>query len=60
MKLSKAIQVLDINIKVGEEKMPPDVRDALKLGIEAMKRVEEMRQDNAFLSPRLLPGETKD
>lgn len=59
MTLSKAIQILDLNIKVGEEKMPPDVLVALKLGIEALKRELKFRRPQFKGHIKLLPGETE-
>ena len=37
-----------------------DFRDALKLGIEALKHCRVARKHSGFVWPRVLPGETED
>jgi len=60
MTLEKAIEILELNLKEAGDKIPPDCRKALKLGIEAMKRVNNPLLYN-LINPRvLLPGETED
>lgn len=58
--LKKAIEILELNIKEAGSKMPPDCRDALQLGIEALYRCQEFRK---YTTPKVympLPGETDD
>jgi len=57
MKLEKAIEILDLNIRQRNHRMPPDVFDALKLGKEALKRIQQYRQTSSYLSFMNLPGE---
>lgn len=60
MNLAKAIEILDLNVSYPGAKIPPDVKDALQLGIEALKEIEEARLMSNKLPHTLLPGETKD
>lgn len=58
MKSAKAIEILEVNINQRNKQMPPDVLDALKLGLEALK--SHLRALGGFAHPEqfLLPGET--
>lgn len=60
MKLSKAIEILDLNIKEAGSKMPTDTLDALKIGRHAIERIEECRLADHTIKEDLLPGETKE
>ena len=60
MKLEKAIEILQDNIFEIEPSDPQDQEDALKLGIEALKRVQFYNSELKVLAPPLLPGETED
>jgi len=60
MTLEKAIEILgreihDITLSPGL-----DVPDALKLGIEALKRIKYRRDQGKGYEPRPLPGETEE
>ena len=55
MKLEKAIEILELTDKTRVWVGYPDSHDAIKLGIEAMKRIIDSHEDD-----ELLPGETKD
>jgi len=60
MKLEKAREIIDLNIKEASKKMPPDVKDALTLGSEAILFVERSRLGDIINPNSLLPGETED
>ena len=60
MNLDKAIEILDLNIRQRAPTMPHDVLDALKLGIEALKRVNFHRTSSLASPHILLPGETEE
>ena len=60
MKIEKAIEILEGLIPIFSSPKPGDRADAIKLGIEAMKRIQEDRRVNDDLNPYPLPGETKD
>ncbi len=59
MQIEKAIEILALNLEEVGASMPPDCREALHLGIEALKQVEESRFEPSTWEPRLLPGETE-
>ncbi len=56
--LEKAIEVLELNLNEAGKKMPPDVRDALSLSVEAMKRIRRQRSLTIPIPQPPLPGET--
>lgn len=60
MKLSKAREIVQLNIKEASKKMPPDCLDALKLLDEAAKRLEQWRGLGIPEDLELLPGETPE
>jgi len=60
MKLTKSIEIVQLNINIAGPKMPPDCLDALKLNLEAAKRLQEYRRQGLVNSDRLLPGETDE
>ena len=60
MKLEKAIELLDLEISCDFEGNEKDRQDAVKLGIEALKRCQEARRKVYFTTRSLLPGETKE
>lgn len=60
MKLEKAPEVLNDLLCWQEIKPYPDVKDAIKLGIEALKLIVRKRPTLFSLRHPLLPGETKD
>jgi len=55
--LEKAIEVLELNLNEAGKKMPPDVKDSLSLGVEAMKRIRRQRSQTIPINQPLLPGE---
>jgi len=60
MKLEKAIEILTILEKTLAPTMAADGTDAIKLGVEALKTVLEMRHYPFPDGIIKLPGETKD
>lgn len=60
MKVQKAIEILDLNVKEVGPKMPPDTLDALKLGIEALERIDGLRSAGHYIAMPLLKGETEE
>jgi len=60
MNIEKAIEILSLNVKEAGRKMPSDTLTALKLGIAALKRVEENRLPVRPYLGQPLAGETKD
>lgn len=46
MNLSKAKEIIDLNIKEAGKKMPPDVKTALTIGSEAIGAIIQWREDN--------------
>jgi len=60
MNSNKAINLLKGIQYQEDDPNTPDIRDAIKLGIEAIKRVQDMRISPCTTADELLPGETKD
>ncbi len=58
MKIDKAIEVLGIENRLPWNHSGSDLRDAVKLGIEALKREKYGRVQQPANVIRLLPGET--
>lgn len=60
MKLSKAIEIGKDLLTELPQFSPDDRREAVKLGIEAMKRIKECQEHHCTLSYIELPGETEE
>lgn len=60
MRLDKAVEILTAIIQTGDYQGDPDDSDAVKLGAEALKRVELHRTDRRYPWHTPLPSETKD
>jgi len=60
MDLPKAIEILTINALEEGTFLPPDYIEALKLGIEALRRIKECRLADHMIAEDWLPGETKE
>ncbi|MBA7666856.1 hypothetical protein ES703_74939 [subsurface metagenome] len=60
MKLKEAITVLSLQLRLQHLLGKFREADAVKLGIEALKRLRELRIDNPETAWQLLPGETED
>ena len=59
MKIDEAIEILSILESRTQNYSTMFKKDALKLGIEALKRVQGMRPNKYGSPDPLLPGETK-
>lgn len=55
--IKKAIEILELNLKGAGKSMPPDVKDSLSLGVEAMKRIDSQRHLTIGITQPPLPGE---
>ena len=60
MNIDKAIEILSDEAYKGSVTFNLDRKDAVKLGIEALKREENYRMAHPDVAPYLLPGETED
>ena len=60
MKLEKAIEILIGILEAGGFEDEPDDKDAIQLGIEALKRCQELESPTNYSPMKLLPGETQD
>ncbi len=60
MNIDEAIKILEVERGLAERQPETGVFDALKLGIEALKRIELGRTGVQRFAHSLLPGETKD
>lgn len=57
MTMRKAIEILDLNAKVHNKKMPPDVLDALALALATMRAVVYIRGGGNWSWSAPLPDE---
>ena len=60
MTISKAIEILELNLKETGKRMPGDCRDALLMAVEALKRTHRARQTGLPIPYAYLPGETRE
>lgn len=60
MTLTKAIELLEEEAEFEKEEENLTMVDALKLGIEAIKRIKECRLADHMIREDWLPGETKE
>ena len=60
MTIEEAIKILEDILNFVKPGDPPEEHDAVKLGIEALKRLQEHRYDHIDITYRALPGETKE
>ena len=60
MTIEKAIEILQDLLREGPQFPPDDRREAVQLGIEALKTVKDMRNHPFPDGVIELPGETKD
>jgi len=60
MKLEKAIEILNLILGDQPSNFQEDDEDALKLGIEALKRVQLQRTHGGVITETMLPGETEE
>lgn len=59
MTIDEAIEVLTSRMGQQDPVHDPEADDDLKLGIEALKRVENYREESLDVDFGLLPGETE-
>lgn len=57
--LLKSAEILDINVKEGGSKMPPDCKEAVIRGREALVRLHHLRILHVPLAEKLLPSEIR-
>ena len=60
IKMSKAIEILTLNIVEGHKSMPGDVKDALNLAISCMLTVKFSRGGGDYAFTALLPNEAPE
>ena len=60
MRIDEAIENLQDLLHPEGDEVYPEVANAVKLGIEALKRTREYRTYEILDAQELLPGETKD
>jgi len=60
MTIDKAIKQLTEILEISRNRNPVSDRNAIKLGIEALKAVKYARANNYYTPIALMPGETKD
>lgn len=60
MKLEKAIEILNEDINHPTAQFMPELQDAQKLGIEALKRIHAIRTHRSYSVQPSLPGETEE
>ena len=60
MNLKRAIQILSADESDRHPDTNPEVNEATKLGIEAMKRTKARREKLSWSFEPLLPGETEE
>lgn len=60
MTLDEAIKLLKGLLPFVEPVGPPEDREAVQLGIEALERLQELRGDGGYFGVPLLPGETRE
>jgi hypothetical protein len=60
MTLDKAIKELESAIPPREAILANDLLDAMRIGVEALKRLQDNRRDPEFDHWLPLPGETED
>ena len=60
MKIEKAIETLQLTIKTLPGTLEEEEIDAIKLGVEALFRLKNHRNEHIDITFRALPGETND
>jgi len=60
MTIDEAIAVLDRHYILHYNVPPDDLLNAAELGIEALKREKETREEIGVIDEELLPGETRE
>lgn len=57
MKLAKAKEILDLNIKEASKQMPPDTLQALKIASEGLNYILHLRAFSIQFRNQMLPSE---
>jgi hypothetical protein len=57
IKMTKAIEILTLNMKETHKKMPGDVKDALNLALNCMETVQYIRKGGSWSLTALFPNE---
>ena len=60
MTIDKAIEILELYVVSPFVIAKPDTKDAIKLGIEALKIIRRSRQPESPIKLATLPGETRE
>lgn len=60
MKLDEAIETFTEDFNHPTAHFMPELQEAEKLGIEALKRFRYARKHHLLITPTLLPGETEE
>jgi len=58
--MSKAIEVLNLNLKEAHKNMPADIKDALNLAVCTMGTIRYMRKGGKWDILQLFPGEAPE
>jgi len=58
--IEKASEILTQQVRYYHQIHQVDIIDALKLGIEALKRIKDCRHDWNLTITEILPGETRE
>lgn len=58
--LNKAIEIIELNIREASRKMPPDVKDSLRLLVHSAKALKDARAGDFTYIDELLPGEAAE
>jgi len=57
IKILKALEIIDLNIKEAGKSMPPDVKEALTLAMEALDLICSIRNNASASAFEWLPSE---
>ena len=57
IKMDKAIEILELNVKEGHKKMPPDLKQSLSLAISNMRTTQYIRRGGHWDLHALFPDE---
>ena len=60
MNLPKAIEILETEAHLAKRQPETGIYNAIKLGVEALKRIQRQRSGDLSLIKTPLPGETKE
>jgi len=60
MNIPKAKEILRLNLKEAGKQMPPDVYEAVEVGVEGLECIESSRSDGDLFAFKKLPHETEE